>query len=75
MSRLPVRWLPVRLERLLGLRRLRRLRLGLLLVLGPLPLVLDAKPGLDSVWLIRVPSKHSGLKWRRVVSAIRRATE
>ena len=41
MPRLPVRWLPVRLERLLGLRRLRRLRLGLLLVLGPLWLVLD----------------------------------
>ena len=31
-------WLPMRLERLLGLRRL---RLGLLLALGPLSLVLD----------------------------------
>jgi len=38
MPRLPVR-LPVRLERLLGLWRLRRL----LLVLGPLCLVLDQK--------------------------------
>ena len=37
MPRLPVRWLPVRLERLLGLWRLRRL----LLVLGLLSLVLD----------------------------------
>jgi hypothetical protein len=42
MSRLPVRWLPVWLERLLGLRWL---RLGLLLVLGPLSLVLDRTPG------------------------------
>ena len=41
MSRLPMRRMPVRLERLLGLRRLWRLRLGLLLVLGPLWLVLD----------------------------------
>ena len=38
MRRLPMRRMPVRLERLLGLRRL---RLGLLLVLGPLWLVLD----------------------------------
>jgi len=45
MSRLPVRPLRVRLERLLGLWRLRRLRLGLLLVLGPLSLVLDGTPG------------------------------
>ena len=37
MRRLPVRWLPVRLERLLGLWRLRR---RLLCVLGRLPLVL-----------------------------------
>jgi hypothetical protein len=43
MPRLPMRPMPVRLERLLGLRRLRRLRLGLLLVLGPLWLVLDQK--------------------------------
>jgi len=45
MSRLPVRPLRVRLERLLGLWRLRRLRLGLLQVLGlaVLPLVLDQK--------------------------------
>jgi len=41
MPRLPMRRMPVRLERLLGLRRLWRLRLGLLLVLGPLWLVLD----------------------------------
>jgi hypothetical protein len=41
MPRLPMRRLPVRLERLLGLWRLWRLRLGLLLVLGPLSLVLD----------------------------------
>jgi hypothetical protein len=39
MPRLPMRRMPVRLERLLGL--LWRLRLGLLLVLGPLWLVLD----------------------------------
>jgi hypothetical protein len=37
MPRMPVRWLSMRLERLLGLRRLRRL----LLVLGPLCFVLD----------------------------------
>jgi hypothetical protein len=37
MSWLPLRWLPMRLERLLGLWRLRRL----LRVLGLLPLVLD----------------------------------
>jgi hypothetical protein len=37
MPRMPVRWLSMRLERLLGLRRLR----WLLLVLGPLRLVLD----------------------------------
>ena len=37
MSRMPLRWLSMRLERLLGLRRLRRL----LLVLGPLCLVLE----------------------------------
>jgi hypothetical protein len=37
MSRMPLRWLSMRLERLLGLRRLR----GLLLVLGPLCLVLE----------------------------------
>jgi hypothetical protein len=43
MSWLPLRRLPMRLERLLGLWRLRRLRLGLLLVLGPLSLVLDQK--------------------------------
>jgi hypothetical protein len=36
MPRLPVRWLSVRLERLLGLWRLR----GLLLVLGLLPRLL-----------------------------------
>jgi hypothetical protein len=42
MRRLPMRWLPVRLERLLGLRRL-RLRLGLLFVLGPLWLVLGCR--------------------------------
>jgi hypothetical protein len=41
MPRLPMRRMPVRLERLLGLRRLWRLRLGLLPVLGPLWLVLD----------------------------------
>ena len=49
MRRLPMRWLPVRLERLLGLRRLRRLRLGLLPVLGlRLSLVLDQTPELRS---------------------------
>jgi hypothetical protein len=37
MRRLPLRRMPVRMERLLGLRRLR----WLLLVLGFLPLVLD----------------------------------
>ena len=37
MSWMPLRWLSMRLERLLGLRRLRRL----LLVLGPLCLVLE----------------------------------
>ena len=45
MSWLPVRRLPVRLQTLLGLwwvRRLRRLR-RLLLVMGLLPLVLDQK--------------------------------
>jgi hypothetical protein len=42
MSWLPLRWLSMRLERLLGLRWL---RLGLLLVLGPLSLVLDGKAG------------------------------
>ena len=42
MSWLPLRRLPMRLERLLGLRRL---RLGLLLVLGPLSLVLEETPG------------------------------
>ena len=41
MSWMPLRWLSMRLERLLGLRRLRRL----LLVLGPLCLVLDRIPG------------------------------
>jgi hypothetical protein len=39
MPRLPVRWLPMRLERLRGLWRLRRL----LPVLGTLRLVLDRK--------------------------------
>ena len=37
MSWLPLRWLSMRLERLLGLRRLR----WLLLVLGPLCCMLD----------------------------------
>jgi hypothetical protein len=46
MPRLPMRRMPVRLERLLGLRRLwRLLGLGLLLVLGPLSLVLDGTSG------------------------------
>ena len=45
MPRLPVRWLSMRLERLLGLRRLRRL----LLVLGLLPRVLT-----QNRWLTRV---------------------
>jgi hypothetical protein len=42
MSWLPVRRLPVRLQTLLGLWRLRRVR-RLLLVLGRLPMVLDQK--------------------------------
>ena len=41
MRRLPMRRLSMRLERLLGLRRLRLGLRRLLLVLGPLSLVLD----------------------------------
>ena len=68
MRRLPVRWLPVRLEKLLGLWRLRRL----LLVLGLLPRVLTQNRWLTWVTgpgLARDPAHLSYLRHRDVNNA------